>query len=228
MLTIEVFVCREQDSTKSKGEVKRGKEASATSSIINSLANFALSSLRLELHDCSVKYISRSLTPWSYVCSASLGSFILEEGSASGDKTADSIFQASIDAVRSKWQQRVGSVKKVCIFQNLALNLETVRNDSEDSALESKSFGNRHKSFSLTKMRQGRQNRVKGVIGEKRDQILLFEVVSVDVKLRGIEFLGLVVEVPEVFVGLDAMELDVLMVLAAQANGAGVRETDKL
>lgn len=151
----------------------------------------------------------------------------MEEGSAGGDKTADGLFQASIDAVRSRWQQQVGSVKKMCIFQGLALNLETVSNQSKDPALESESSGHRQRNSSISKRRQNRQNVVKDYVGEKRDQILLFEAVSMAVKLRGIEFLGLVVEVPEVFVGLEARELDVLMVLVAQAKGAGVRETDK-
>lgn len=211
---------------------------------MNSLVNFALSSLRLELHDCSVKYVSYSLKPCSYVCSASLESFILEEGSAGNDKTADGLFQASIDALRSRWEQKVGSVKKVCIFRNLALNLETVSNRSKDPTLDSREsasrdtvtnnkpassgiFERRHRNSGISKRRHNLQNAVNGAVCEKRDQILLFEVVSVAARLRGLEFLGLVVEVPEVFVGLDARELAVLMVLVAQANGAGVRETDK-
>jgi hypothetical protein len=209
--------------------VKLGKgAAAATNFFINSLVNFALSSLRFELHDCSIQFVSHSLKPWSYVCSASLESFILEEGSAGGDKTADGLFQASIDAVRSRWEQKVGSVKKVCVFNGLALNLETVSNQSNNPTLESRessgTLQKRHRNSSVSKRRQNRQNSAND---KKRDQVLLFEVVSVVVKLRGTEFLGLVVEVPEVFVGLDAGELNVLIVLAAQANGAGVRETDK-
>lgn len=222
---------REQDSTKSKGEAKPGKGAAASSFVVNSLANFALSSLRLELHDCSIKFVSHSLKPSSYVLSASLESFILEEGSAGGDKTADGLFQASIDAVRSRWEQKVGSVKKMCVFNGLTLTLETVSNQSNDPTLESRessgTFQKRQRNSSISRRRQNRQNSVNGYVCKERDQILLFEVISVAVKLRGIEFLGLVVEVPEVFVGLDAGELNVLMVLAAQANGAGVRETDR-
>ena len=155
----------------------------------------------------------------------------MEEGSAGGDKTADGLFQASIDAVRSRWKQKVGSVRKVCVFNGLALNLGTASNQSNDPARElresSEIFQKRYSnSITTSKRRQTRQNLVNGCV-RKRDQILLFEVVSVTLKLRGIEFLGLVVEVPEVFVGLDAGELNVLLVLAAQANGAGVRETDK-
>jgi hypothetical protein len=200
--------------------VKQGKgAAAATNFFINSLVNFALSSLRFELHDCSIQFVSHSLKPWSYVCSASLESFILEEGSAGGDKTADGLFQASIDAVRSRWEQKVGSVKKVCVFNGLALNLETVSNQSNNPTLESRessgTLQKRHRNSSVSKRRQNRQNSAND---KKRDQVLLFEVVSVVVKLRGTEFLGLVVEVPEVFVGLDAGELNVLIVLAAQAR----------
>nr|PNR49566.1 hypothetical protein PHYPA_011462 [Physcomitrium patens] len=212
---------------KTEADAKQGKESTVTSFFINSLANFFLSSLRVELHNCSVKFVSQTLKPSSYVCSASLESFTVQEGSADDAKPAEGLFQAFKEAVRNRFERRVGSVKKMCIFRGLALNLEIVTNSRFALSGSYESFGKRHRNSSISKRNEYGRNSLNSYVCDKRDQILLFEVVSLALRLRGIEYLGVVVEVPEVLVGLDARELDVLLILAAQANGAGVRETDK-
>ena len=237
-LKVVLWVCT-QGRTSTKVAVKQGKGgAGVTQFFINSLANFALSSVRIELHDISIKFVSQSLRPRRYACSASLESFVLEEDY----KTAGGLYRAALQAVHSRWDPKAGLVKKLCTFQGLTLNLETISSSAKNNADGSRNSTSVSNAISqeVSSLEShgevGRQqcdtnnthkDEDETTSTTKRNQILSLEVVLVVVKLQEVEFLGLEVEVPEVLAGLDAKELDVLMVLLAQVNGAEVLETDK-
>lgn len=237
-LKVVLRVCT-QGRTSTKVAVKQGKGgAGVTQFFIHSLANFALSSVRIELHDISIKFVSQSLRPWRYACSASLESFVLEEDY----ETAGGLYRAALQAVHSRWDPKAGLVKKLCTFRGLTLNLETISSTAKNNADGSTNAA----SVSNAISQEVSSLESRGGVGRqqcdtnnthkdeddttstiKRNQILSLEVVLVVVKLQGVEFLGLEVEVPEVLAGLDTKELDVLTVLLAQVNGAEVLETDK-
>lgn len=162
-------------------------------------------------------------------------------------------FGASVRAVLGSWNQNGGTVRKRCMFQRLGMQLEIENGHNEPHAndprrnpssvirgtMNSQSSrhyagqsggGNRRRRQELQSVKNAKDDNMRSanlVIAHERDQILLFEIVAVAARIRETEFLGLEVEVPEVLVGVDAKEVEILMVLVAQVNGTGAHETDK-
>ncbi|KAJ7546354.1 hypothetical protein O6H91_08G036900 [Diphasiastrum complanatum] len=204
------------------------EQKGSSSFYIGFVTELALCILRLELHKCSLELVTNLKKKMHHGCIVSLNTLILLEGNKKGITFSGGLFAAVlIQIIQSCWKYIHFSAKdglfltKFCSAHGLCLQLESKAasdeigqsNTAELSSSTREVLGNDYEASASALLNE-------------TNQVLIFEALQVSLRYDQTCFHGLDFDIPDVILGLDNRDLEILLVFIAELQGSAVESTD--